>query len=54
MAKTSATPPDATELIAALIRIGAKSIARVAIGDMAVPARARVCGTSDGFGFHGS
>ena len=32
MAKTSATPPDATELIAALIRIGAKSIARVAIG----------------------
>jgi hypothetical protein len=30
------------------------ALARVAIGDMAVPARARVCGTSDGFGFHGS
>ena len=32
MSKTSATPPDAAELIAALLRIGARSVARLAIG----------------------
>ena len=32
LSKTSATPPDAAELIAALLRIGARSVARLAIG----------------------
>ena len=32
MSKTSATPPDAAELIAALLRIGARSVARLTIG----------------------